>query len=139
MLRVTALLLPLPLAAPAPDPGQRPQVTIYRQSIVIRVPRMAPMRAAPIAWKEKKGPKCLDPHDLAGATVTTSAAVDLLLVDGRRMRARLGEECRSADFYRGLYLKPGADGRVCADRDAFRIRSGARCPIDEFRTLSPKR
>ena len=140
-----SLLLLLALAAPAllrddAAVAQRPQVTIYQHRVVIRVPRMTVARRGPEPqWKEKKGPKCLVPRELAGAVIAAPAAVDLIMVDGRRMRARLHRDCRSADFYSGLYLKPGPDGRVCADRDAFRVRSGARCEINDFRQLSPKR
>lgn len=144
MTRVTPLLVLLALAAPLAPAGdavaQRPQVTFYHHRIVIRVPRMSPVRtASQAAWKEKKGPKCLAPRELAGAVIAGPAIVDLLMTDGRRMRARLDKDCRSADFYSGLYLKPGPDGRVCAERDAFRVRSGARCEIDQFRQLSLKR
>lgn len=140
----TLLLVPLLLgAAPAPpEPSLLdPQMTILHQRITFRVPRMtvAAARAAPPRWKERKGPRCIQPEDLAGAVVAAPAVVDLLMVDGSRMRAKLDHDCRSADFYSGLYLKPGADGRVCADRDAFRVRSGARCEIDDFRRLALRR
>lgn len=157
MKRFAILLLPLTLgAAPVPPPPALiagppeppafvvgppdPQVTILHQRVVIRIPRMTMASRAQLPrWKEKKGPKCIEPGALAGAVVAAPQTIDLLLVDGGRMRAKLDSECRSADFYSGLYLKPGTDGRVCADRDAFRIRSGGRCEIDEFRRLSLKR
>ena len=133
------LAFPAPLAPAGDAVAQQPQVTIYRQRIVIRVPRMSPVRVVPAEWKEKKGPKCVAPRELAGAMIAGPTAVDLLMTDGRRMRARLDKDCRSADFYSGLYLKPGPDGQVCADRDAFRVRSGTRCQIHDFRQLSLKR
>ena len=147
MKRFAILLLPMTLgAAPVPPPPAfvvgppDPQVTILHQRVVIRIPRMTVASKAQLPrWKEKKGPKCIEPGALAGAVVAAPQTIDLLLVDGGRMRAKLDAECRSADFYSGLYLKPGMDGRVCADRDAFRIRSGGRCEIDEFRRLSLKR
>ena len=113
------------------------QVTIHER-IVIRVPRsVAPYSPSPppTGWRERKGPKCLATGDIAAAAIAAPAAVDLLLIDGRRVRARLDRECRSADFYSGLYIRPGADGRICADRDAIRVRSGAACAIDDFRLL----
>ena len=137
-LTLCALALPATLAGDAAV-AQRPQVTFYRQRIVIRVPRMSPVRTATAEWKEKKGPKCLPPQELAGAMIAGPAAVDLLMTDGRRMRARLDKDCRGMNFYSGLYLKPGPDGQVCADRDAFRVRSGATCPIGRFRMLEQKR
>lgn len=140
-LALLALAAPAAMAADAdPRSQQGPQVLFLRQRVVIRVPRMpvaAPAQRKPApGWKEHKGPKCLQSQDLAGALIAAPAVVDLLLVDGRRMRAKLDRDCRSADFYSGLYLKLGPDGRVCADRDAFRVRSGARCEINSFRRLS---
>jgi hypothetical protein len=139
----------LALAAPAAaDPGaggpksvRVTQLTI-RERVIVRVPRMpvGPVRAAlpPVTWKEKGGPKCVAVADLAGALVTQPDAVDLVLVGGKRLRAKLDGECRPLDFYSGFYLKPSSDGKVCADRDAIRARSGATCPISRFRTLKPQ-
>ncbi|GGB21971.1 hypothetical protein GCM10011380_09420 [Sphingomonas metalli] len=123
-------------------PDASAQVTIHER-ITIRVPRMV---AAPIQrivaprrdWKERKGPKCLGMTQLAAAAITSTSAIDLLLADGRWMRARLDGDCRSADFYSGLYLRPGSDGQICAKRDVIRIRSGAKCAIEAFRTLQPR-
>lgn len=138
----------LAIAAPAAaDTGQSvelAQLTI-RERIIIRVPRVAPQPvrpAPPVTWKEKSGPKCVAAKDLAGALVTQPDAVDLVLAGGQRLRARLEGDCRPLDFYSGFYLKPAADGKVCADRDAIRARSGATCPITKFRSLKaekPKR
>lgn len=144
MKRITRSLSLCALAASATLAGdaavaQQPQVTFYQQRIVIRVPRMSPPASTAAVWKEKKGPKCLPPRELAGAMISGPSAVDLLMTDGRRMRARLGKDCRGINFYSDLYLKPGPDGRVCAERDAFRVRSGARCQIDDFRKLTLKR
>ena len=76
---------------------------------------------------------------IVAAAIAVPAAVDFLLADGRWMRARLEGDCRSADFYSGLYIRPGPDGQVCADRDPIRIRSGAKCQINTFKLLKPKR
>lgn len=139
----------LALAAPSATAVAEPPLTITQltihERIVIRVPRArvpAPtgrITFAPAGWKEGKGPKCLSPREFAAVAITAPAAVDLLMIDGRRMRAKFGRDCRSADFYSGLYIRPGVDGQVCADRDAFRVRSGARCEIDDFKVLTPKR
>ena len=144
MKRTTTSLSLCALAVPAMLTGdsavaQRPHVTFYQQRIVIRVPRVSPARDTAAEWKEKKGPKCLPPRELAGAMISGPSAVDLLMTDGRRMRARLDKGCRGMNFYSGLYLKPGPDGQVCAERDAFRVRSGGRCQIDDFRKLTVKR
>lgn len=134
----------LALAAPAlASVGDRVALAQYtvRQRVIIRVPRVAPRAAAPepIEWREKKGPKCIPAAALAGALVRERDKLDLVLRGGRRVRAELEDDCHGIDFYRGFYVKPSADGMVCADRDVVRSRSGAKCPIDRFRLLVPKR
>ncbi|MDP1028068.1 hypothetical protein Q5H91_12665 [Sphingomonas sp. KR1UV-12] len=137
-LSAAAVLADLPDAAGA----QVAQVTIHER-ITIRVPRMSPAPLQRVVaprrdWKEHKGPKCLPMGAIAAAAIAVPAAVDLLLVDGRWVRARLEGDCRSADFYAGLYIRPGPDGQLCADRDAIRIRSGAKCQVDTFKLLTPR-
>ena len=115
-------------------PAQRPsrvvvtQLTIHER-ITIRVPRMnVPGRVAltaPTIWKESKGPKCIAAASLAGAMVSAPATIDLVVQGGQRVRAKLGRQCRSVDFYSNFYIRPGSDGQVCADRDTIRVRSGA--------------
>lgn len=115
--------------------------TIHER-IVVRVPRMsaaARAQVAPVEWKEHKAPKCLPLAEVGAATIAAPASIDLLMSDGRRIRAHLDGDCRSADFYSGFYVRPGHDGQLCADRDAIRIRSGASCEIDAFRRLTQKR
>lgn len=127
----------------ARDGVQFAQVTVHER-IIIRVPRMAtartPAAAArlsvpqPIRYKEKKGPKCIAVADIGGALVSAPDAVDLVLAGGKRLRAHL-DDCGPMDFYNGFYLRPKADGKVCADRDVLRMRSGASCGIAKFKTL----
>lgn len=131
-------------AARSLDGTQWAQLTV-RERIVIRVPRLdpragrdAPAPPAPIQWKEKKGPKCVPIATLRGAAFGGDDGVDFVLAGNRRVRAKLEDDCPALDFYSGFYLKPTADGQVCADRDAIRSRSGAVCPIDRFRALVPK-
>ncbi len=139
-LAVVALSTAAALAGPASI--ARAQVLVHER-ITIRVPRMS---TAPIQrivsprrdWKERKGPKCLDIGIIAAAAIAVPTAIDLLLDDGRWMRARLARDCRSAAFYSGLYIRPGRDGAICADRDAIRVRSGATCPIESFKRLEPR-
>lgn len=112
------------------------------ERVVVRVPRMSPAaraQVAPIEWKEKKAPKCLKLVEVGAATIAAPASIDLLMSDGRRVRARLDGDCRSADFYSGFYVRPGKDGKLCAERDSIRMRSGAACAIDRFRLLTQKR
>ena len=89
-------------------------------------------------WIEKKGPQCIAVDQLAGAAVGGDT-VDLMLRGGNRVRARLDGDCPALDFYAGFYLKPSADGLVCAGRDSIRSRSGDSCTISGFKKLVQKR
>jgi hypothetical protein len=146
------LLLPASAAGardPAPASGavRVAQVRI-QQHIVIRVPRPDPVRRAaapappplpPIDWVEKRADDCVSTAALSGAAIVRSDSVDLVLTGGRRVRAKLGNECPALDFYAGFYVKPNKDGKVCAKRDVFRSRAGGECRIKSFRTLTPGR
>lgn len=131
-------------APPRTDFGQGVEVAdiTITQSFVIRIPsrRSRQMQAptpGPPAYKEKKGPKCVDASRIGGAAVTGPDTVDVILKGGERLRAKLEDECPALDFYSGFYVRPGADGKICADRDSIRTRSGGDCQIDRFRTLTP--
>lgn len=122
------------------------QVTI-RERIIIRVPSRlrgdaGPMRRIappqPIEWAEKKGPKCIAADQLGGAIVSGDY-VDLVLRGGERVRAQLDGDCSGLGYYGGFYVKPSADGQVCAGRDSIRTRSGDRCTIKKFKKLVAKR
>jgi|CoawatStandDraft_6_1074263.scaffolds.fasta_scaffold04994_5 hypothetical protein len=149
-LALLALAAPLTggIGTPAPGPAVAPvelaQLTI-RQRVIIRIPKMqspAPAARMPIPvpprWKEKRGPKCVAAKTLAGAMISQPGSVDLILIGGDRVRAVLDDDCGPIDFYDGYYLRPAADGDICAGRDVIRVRSGARCMIDRFRRLVPK-
>jgi hypothetical protein len=119
------------------------QLTIT-QSIIIRVPAhrsrhyAAPDQTPPLpAFKEHKGPKCIDASTIGGAAVTATNSVDFILRGGKRMRAVLQEECPALDYYSGFYFQAPADGKLCADRDSIHTRSGGDCQIDKFRALTP--
>ena len=117
------------------------QLTIHER-IIVRVPRIGPsVLVAPVVtrWKEKRGPKCLAPGNMAGALVSMPGSIDLVMRGGRRYRAKLDGKCRQLGFYSGFYLNPASDGMICAGRDAIHIRSGASCDIKTFRTLVAKR
>ena len=90
----------------------------------------------PVQWRETKGPRCIAVSTLAGAMLSSPRALDLVVLGGGRLRAKLGGACQPLAFYNGFYLRPNADGKVCAGRDAIRIRSGGACDIDQFRTLT---
>ena len=140
LLPTLLLALLAPAAMAVDDRVELAQLTI-RERIVIRVPRMpVPQRVTtPVNWKEKKGPKCLPIGSMAGALISGPSQVDLVLQGGSRVRAKLDGDCKPLDFYSGFYIRPTADGQVCADRDAIRVRSGASCPIDTFKRLVPGR
>lgn len=134
-------------ASPQLDGTRWAQLTL-RERVVIRIPRVSAQATRPqgtersgkpVEWEEKKAPKCIATQHLAGAAVTRDGDVDLILNNGGRLRAKLDDDCPTLAFYAGFYLKPATDGMICADRDALRSRSGARCEIARFRTLVPKR
>ena len=137
-LLIPALLAAVPALA-APADVEYAQLTIHER-IVVRVQKMAPVsKPKPVQWKERKGPKCVAPGDLAGVLVSPDNNLDMVMFGGKWLRAKLDGQCKSLNFYTGVYLKPGADGQVCAGRDTIRARSGAGCGIAGFRTLEAKR
>ena len=145
---VSLVALAAPAMAALGDPADRPatarwaQMTVHER-IVIRVPRMTQASRmavpAPVRYKEKKGPKCVAVAEMGGAQIVAPGAVDLVMTGNRRLRAKLDKDCGPMDFYNGFYLRPAADGKVCADRDVIRMRSGASCSITTFKTLQPAR
>ncbi len=124
-------------AASAGEPFELAQLTI-RQRIVIRVPAAPAPPVQPLRrlrWKEKGGPKCISVNGLAAAAVFKADAVDLMMRGGKRLRALLDDDCPALDYYRGFYLTPTEDGRICAGRDMIHSRMGGQCSIDKFKTL----
>ncbi|MBN8841497.1 MAG: hypothetical protein J0I25_15005 [Sphingomonadales bacterium] len=150
ILTLTALT-PLLVSADEPDAfalaGTQWAQVIIHERMVIRIPRTdsndnaRPLYRAPPSengWSEQKAPKCV-PSDSIVAAAMDGGDVDLSMVDGARLRAKLGDNCPTLKFYTGFYLKRTADGLICAGRDALRSRSGARCDIVRFRTLVARR
>lgn len=140
----TAVLLSVfGLASAVPDPAASQQRTtvIVREQIIVRVPVRA-REVAPVSlirWREGRGPKCLDASQIVGATLLSESSVDLILRDNRRIRARLSSRCPALDYYYGFYIRPTADGKVCAERDIIRSRMGGQCGIKRFRSLTAVR
>jgi hypothetical protein len=137
-----ALLLSTNPPAGGGQPSRTTSVQIIQMQIerrtIIRVPVGRPGRPAPMSlWRERRGGRCIDSSRVAGAAITPEGAVDFVLRGGKRMRAWLESECPALDFYQGFYVKPDADGMVCAGRDAIHSRSGGECQIDRFRRLEP--
>lgn len=120
---------------------------MIRERIIIRIrpkravvlDRQGRLSAVEPVWSERRAQKCVAVHDLAGAAVSRGGDVDLMLVDGSRLRAKLAADCPALDFYSGFYLRPAADGRICGGRDVLRARSGASCPIARFRRIELRR
>ena len=142
-----ALLSVFGLASAVPDPAASQQRTtvIVREQIIIRVPvrvrEVAPASASAslIRWREGRGPNCLNASDIVGATLLSENSVDLVLRDNRRVRARLSSRCPALDYYYGFYVRPTADGKICAERDTIRSRMGGQCGIERFRSLTAVR
>jgi hypothetical protein len=129
------MIVALLLAGSGGGPVMLAQLTI-RQQLIIRVPSRVRRPADPVLYMEKNGPKCIPASVLAGAQIS-NYGVDLLLKGGRRVRAKLADDCPPLDYYSGFYIRQGLDGQVCADRDSIRVRSGGSCEIERFRKLVP--
>lgn len=116
---------------------------IRQQQIIIRVPagirRVTPAGQSLIRWQEGRGPRCVAAGRIIGASRMGQESVDLIFRDNSRIRARLERRCPALDFYRGFYVNATEDGRICAERDSIRSRSGGACEIDQFRTLRASR
>lgn len=144
LLLLTAPVAPAGAAEPrTPQPtGRITQFSIHER-IIVRVPRI-PDQPPPLPgtkviraplWREKKTAKCVAMTAIAGASFSRTESIDLIIVDGRRIRARFNNDCPSIDFYAGFYLKPTIDGSICARRDSIRSRGGHACRIESFREL----
>lgn len=153
LLASPALLLLFAAPATAVQPGalDGPRLGGEMQHFVVHVPRMTItettviVRARPIpvppppVLVERKAKGCLEMRRVVGFGITRPDSVDLVLNDGSRMRARLGNNCPSLGFYQGFYVKPNPDGKMCAGRDPIRTRSGGECSIAAFKSLVPAR
>ncbi len=136
-----ALLAAASTVAPTVYGTEFAQLTI-QQRVVVRVP-LAPIREAapqvPLRWVEKKGPKCVGLGNLSGFVVRGPQVVDLFMRGGARVRTRLEKQCTGVDLGYGFYVKPNADGRICADRDTLHARTGGKCEVERFTSLVPER
>jgi hypothetical protein len=117
-------------------PSEEVRTLVVEEEVIMRIPvRSRPIR--PLAWEEKKGPKCVKAGDIRGAALSGRETVDFLLFDRTRLRAELSEDCPALDFYNGFYLTP-EDGKVCARRDGIHSRIGRSCRIERFHRLVPR-
>jgi hypothetical protein len=151
MIKMAGAALVMLIATGKGDEQARPpappsvQGMIFHQQVIIRVtpvPRPGGNRvvqsAQNIDWRESGGPRCVPVRAILGAAQITQDSIDLVLRDATRIRARLERHCPAMDYYFGVYVRPNPDGMLCADRDAFRARSGGTCEIERFRLLRPR-
>ncbi len=124
---------------PAPrDDGVEVAQLTFRSRVIVRVETQRVV-AVPLrrAYREKKGPRCIDLADILGAAVLVPGSVDLAMRGGDRVRARFAASCPALDYYSGFYIAPTGDAKICSGRDVVRDRAGGECPIDRFRALLP--
>ncbi len=107
-----------------------------RDEIILKVPVVRQRLRGPVWWVEKKGPKCIKADAVVAAALNDGSSIDFLLRDHRRIRARMGNECPTLDFYSGFYLSPEG-GEICARRDEIRNRMGQACQIERLRLMVP--
>lgn len=119
-----------------PDRAPVVQRLTVRDEIIIHVP-IAQRRDPALKWVERKGPKCLPAGMIAGAALVSPSAIDFVMRDRSRVRARLDDDCAGLDFYGGFYVEP-QDRAVCAKREEIRLRAGSTCRIERFRSLKAK-
>lgn len=144
---LTLIAAPAALIARGTDPaeGERaqhyvihvPRITITTTTVVRGNRAPTPPERPPVPMVERKADDCIRMQRVVAFSVTQRDSVDLVMNDGTRMRAKLGDRCPSLDFYSGFYIRPNADGKMCARRDTIRSRSGGSCSIQAFRTLVP--
>ncbi len=150
MIRVAGAALFLLVSLGNGDDQPRPPagrgLTVHQQVII----RVSPAPRAPgsrmgnlrqntnTIWREERGPRCIPIRHVMGAAQIGQESIDLVLRDASRVRARLERRCVAMDYYFGVYVRPNADGMICADRDEFRARSGSSCGIERFRLLRPR-
>ena len=132
---LTTLSAWLGVAGPSASDAPVVRRMIVRDEILVYVP-IALRRAPLIEWTERKGPRCLPAAAIAGASLAGPSAIDFVLRDRSRVRARLDSDCDGLDFYGSFYVEPRG-AKVCAKRDEIRSRVGGSCRIERFRTLVP--
>lgn len=133
---IAMLLVSGEAEAPPVVPAPSVRVMTIERQMILRVP-VRPVPRMNFRWEEEKGPKCFPVRAIAGAMLSGSDSVDIVLRNRQRIRAKLDDDCEGLDFYGGLYLQTD-DGQVCAKRDVIRSRMGGTCSIDKFRMLVPR-
>ncbi|MBR0552392.1 hypothetical protein [Stakelama marina] len=123
------------------------QTFTFHERIIIRVPRVSDDRAAArgysrsrsVTWHEEDSDDCVDPGRFVGAGISSERSIDFLTRDGQRLRAKLEDACPALDYYSMVYVRPGKDGKICANRDSVRSRAGGQCQIAAFKRLVASR
>lgn len=117
--------------------GQSVTRLVVQDEVILRVPVVPRPGLPQIDWVERKGPKCIPTSAIRRALLSGSQQVDLMLVEGIRVRAQLDDDCPALDFYGSFYLQP-QNGQLCAGRDAIHSRVGGSCTIEKFKQLIPR-
>ena len=107
------------------------------EHVVMRIPVRPWTPPHRIEWIEHKGPKCIPADAIRGAALSGSDHVDFVLAGRERIRAELGDDCPTLDFYGGFYLRR-EDDRICEKRDSISSRIGGECEIRKFRRLEAR-
>ena len=126
----------LGMTAEPPPEQQVVRRMIIRDEVILRIPVRRRLSPA-IEWTERKGPRCVEAGQIAGAMLSGPSSIDFVLHDRQRVRAHMDSECPALDFYGGFYLQPD-DERICAKRETVRSRVGGSCRIERFRRLEPQ-
>ncbi|WP_188055905.1 hypothetical protein [Sphingosinithalassobacter sp. CS137] len=133
------ILLAAPSSAPAP-PMQDASHLRSREQATVRVPSVTlTVRMRHSQWRERPAERCVPMARIMSAGVSGGDAVDFVLDDGSRVRARLESRCPALGYYSSLYIRRSRDGMLCAGRESLRSRSGGSCQIRDFHQLVPVR
>lgn len=132
------------------EEGQFFQGVVIQERVMIRVPATRPItngfnagnrrvQSEPrrVVWQERNAPRCVPMKSLVRVQFVQRDSLDLITNDRSRLRASLGKNCRSANFYSGFYVRAPKDGMMCAGREVVQSRSGASCSISRFQRLVP--
>lgn len=135
-LTALSVAVSVPARADPLDSFEIAQLSV-RSRVVVRI-QTEVVTVEPMAWREKKGPRCLPAALIQGAAVVAPASVDFILRGGQRVRARFAASCPALAYYSGFYVTPNADGQMCAGRDSVRDRAGGECEVAKLRSLVAK-
>lgn len=141
------LATPVPIAGERMDWDSASELMQQQRTATVHVPRVTVTSSTTIVMRatgaapliEKKANDCVKVEEVAGFAVNRFDSVDLMLKDGKMLRAKLGNDCPALGFYTGFYIKANKDRKLCAKRDSLRSRSGRLCAVQQFASLVPAR